>query len=83
MFGRILVQRVRSHVCKSIGLLVTTVKQTTKQGSRAVNVTATLTEMTVIRRYITTQEKAQKCVTRIHLKFVGPSLYVVRADNTK
>jgi len=58
MFGRILVHRVRSHVWNSIGLLVTTIKQTTKRGFRAVTVTATLTEVTVYRRYITTKENA-------------------------
>jgi len=55
MFGRILVHRVRSHVCKSIGLLVTTIKQTTKQEFRAIKIRATLTEATVYRRYITTE----------------------------
>jgi hypothetical protein len=56
MSGRLLAHRVRIHVCKSIGLLVTTIKQTTKQGFRAVTFTATLTEVTVYRRFTTTQE---------------------------
>jgi hypothetical protein len=50
MFGRILVHRVRSQVRKSIGLLVTKIRQTTKQGFRAVTVAATLTLVTVYRR---------------------------------
>jgi hypothetical protein len=70
---------VRRHVCKSIGLLVTAIKQKTKKGFRAVTATATLTKVTIegILPHTTIHKNA--CFAHI-TNSDGPNLYVVEGN---